>query len=150
MSYADALKEAQRLGYAEADPSGDVDGHDAAGKVVILANVIMGASLRMEDVDCTGISKITLEDVQSAHATGHRWKLIARAVRTENGVKASVKPERLPFSDPLTGVSGATNAVTYNTDLLGPVTLIGAGAGGKETAFAIISDLIELIYRSVP
>ncbi len=144
MSYADALAEAQRLGYAEADPTGDVEGFDAAGKLVILANVVFGASLRMEDVDRTGITRLTTADIESARANGERWKLIACAQRTPNGVTASVKPTRLPLSDPLAGVGGATNAITYATDLLGPVTLVGPGAGRRETGFAILSDLLEL------
>ncbi|MCC7450800.1 MAG: homoserine dehydrogenase [Anaerolineae bacterium] len=146
MSYADALTDAQRLGYAEADPTGDVEGFDAAGKLVILANVAFGASLRMDDVDRTGITKLTIDDIESARASGERWKLIACAQRTDHGVTASVKPTRLPVSDPLAGVDGATNAITYETDLLGSVTLVGPGAGRKETGFAILSDLLELAH----
>jgi homoserine dehydrogenase len=143
-TYASALAEAQRLGYAEADPSGDVEGFDAAGKVVILANTVLGGSLRMEDVDRTGITALTPDDIASARAASERWKLIARACRTPAGITASVRPERLPISDPLAGVSGATNAITYETDLLGAVTLVGPGAGRRETGFAILSDLLEL------
>ncbi len=143
-TYADALGEAQRLGYAEADPTGDVEGFDAAGKVVILANTVLGGSLRMEDVDRTGITALTPNDIASARAASERWKLIASACRTPNGIEASVRPERLPISDPLAGVSGAVNAITYETDLLGPVTLVGPGAGRRETGFAILSDLLEL------
>ncbi len=143
-TYGDALAEAQRLGYAEADPSGDVEGFDAAGKVVILANTVLDGSLRMEDVDRTGITALTPADITSARSASERWKLIARACRTENGIIASVKPERLPVSDPLAGVGGAVNAITYETDLLGPVTLVGPGAGRRETGFAILSDLLEL------
>jgi homoserine dehydrogenase len=143
-TYADALADAQRLGYAEADPSGDVEGFDAAGKVVILANTVLGGSLRMDAVDRTGITRLTPSDIGDARAEGQRWKLIARACRTENGITASVRPERLPLSDPLSGVSGATNAITYETDMLGPVTLIGPGAGRRETGYAILSDLLEL------
>jgi homoserine dehydrogenase len=144
-SYADALAEAQRLGYAEADPTGDVEGFDAAGKLVILANILFGTALTVDDVDLTGISKLTTADVETASANGQRWKLIARALRTDTGIAASVKPLALPLSDPLTGVAGAKNAVTYETDLLGPVTLIGAGAGRKETGFAILSDVLALL-----
>ena len=144
MSYADALADAQRLGYAEADPTGDVEGFDASGKLIILANVVFGVSLGMDDVDRTGITRLTVDDIESARASGERWKLIACAQRTPNGVTASVRPTRLPLSDPLAGVGGATNAITYETDLLGPVTLVGPGAGRKETGFAILSDLLEL------
>jgi homoserine dehydrogenase len=147
MPYAAALTEAQQRGYAEADPTGDVEGFDAAGKLVILANTIMGAALRMNDVDRTGISALTPDDITEARNSGERWKLIARAVRSENGVSASVKPERLPISDPLAGVGGVTNAVTYETDMLGAVTLVGPGAGRRETGFAILSDLLDLARR---
>jgi homoserine dehydrogenase len=143
-TYADALADAQKLGYAEADPTGDVEGFDAAGKLVILANTVLGGKLNMEDVDRTGITQLAPADIEAARAAGQRWKLIARANKTPEGVTASVRPERLPITDPLAGVSGATNAVTYETDKLGPVTLIGPGAGRKETGFAILSDMLAL------
>lgn len=143
-SYEEALAEAQRLGYAEADPTGDVEGFDAAGKVLILANTVLGASLGMNDVDRTGITQLTSDDIESAKANGERWKLIARAQRTEQGIQASVRPERLPITNPLASVSGASNAITYETDMLGPVTLVGPGAGRRETGFAILSDLLAL------
>jgi homoserine dehydrogenase len=147
LSFADCLKDAQRLGYAEADPAGDVEGFDAAGKLVILANTVLGGALGMGDVNRTGITGLTPADINAAKAAGERWKLIARARRTANGVTASVKPERLPLTDPLASVGGVTNAITYETDLLGPVTLVGPGAGRRETGFAILSDLIEIVSR---
>jgi homoserine dehydrogenase len=147
-SYAAALAEAQRLGYAEADPAGDVEGFDAAGKLVIIAKTILGAAIDMDDVARTGITGLKPADINAARTAGERWKLIARARRTKTGLVASVKPERLPRSDPLANVSGVTNAITYETDLLGPVTLIGPGAGRRETGFAILSDLLELARQS--
>jgi len=183
-SYADALAEAQRLGYAEADPTADVEGWDAAGKAVILANVLMGGELRVADVDRTGISGLTLADVEAAKAAGQRWKLIARVwaeaggdasqivatnARAEAGgdasqitpggivpggivpgriVRASVRPTRLPLSHPLAGVSGAVNACTYTTDLLGDVTLVGPGAGRMETGYAVLGDLLEIVRNT--
>lgn len=144
-SYAAALAEAQRLGYAEADPAGDVEGHDAAGKLAILTNIVMGATLFPNDVQTSGIIQITPDDIKEAAAAGERWKLIASAEITSEGkVSARVRLERLPLSDPLAGVSGVNNAVTYQTDLLGAVTLIGAGAGRQATGFAILSDLLAL------
>ncbi len=142
--YTDALAEAQWLGYAEADPSGDVEGHDAAGKLAILANVVLGGGLKPGDVDCTGITALTSADVQAAKDAGERWKLIASATLKNGKVNARVRPERLPVADPLTGVGGVTNAITYQTDLLGAVTLIGPGAGRPQTGFAILSDLLEM------
>jgi homoserine dehydrogenase len=147
-TYAAALAEAQRLGYAEANPAGDVEGFDAAGKLVIIAKTILGTPIDMDDVARTGITGLKPADINSARATGERWKLIARARRAKKGLVASVKPERLPLSDPLANVGGVTNAITYETDLLGPVTLIGAGAGRRETGFAILSDLLELARQS--
>jgi homoserine dehydrogenase len=148
-SYTDALAEAQIQGYAEADPTGDVEGFDAAGKVVILANVLMGAAITMHDVDRQGITALTPADIKSAQADGERWKLIAAVEKTPDGVKASVRPTRLPITHPLASVSGPTNAITFTTALLGDVTLIGPGAGRLATGYAILCDLLA-IARSTP
>jgi homoserine dehydrogenase len=142
--YSDVLAEAQRLGYAEADPSGDVDGHDAAGKAVILANVLLGAKLTPADVERQGISGITRDMVAAAGAAGQRWKLIARVWRDGQQVRASVQPTRLPISHPLAGVAGAMNALTVSVEWLGEVTLIGPGAGGNATGFALLSDILAI------
>ena len=144
-SYETALAEAQARGYAEADPTGDVEGIDAAGKVVILANLLMDAGLTLADVARQGISGLTAADVAEAAAAGERWKLIGTVARDEDGrVHADVQPVRLPLSHPLAAVSGATNAITYSTDLLGAVTLVGPGAGRTETGYALISDLLAI------
>ncbi len=142
--YADALAEAQAKGYAEADPTGDVEGFDAAGKVVILANVLMGLPLRMEDVERTGISGLTPADIEAAAEAGERWKLLG-SLRADGGeVKARVAPERVPRSHPLAGVGGAVNAVSFETTLLGTVTLVGPGAGRLETGYSVLVDLLEI------
>ena len=141
--YADALKDAQAKGYAEADPTGDVDGHDAAAKVVILANLVMGQSMTMKDVDCTGISGVTSSQIQSAQAENQRWKLIGTLESVNGQLEGSVKPAKLDASHPLYGICGATNAITYSTDLLGDITLIGPGAGRVETGYAIIGDILS-------
>jgi homoserine dehydrogenase len=146
-TYEEALAEAQRLGYAEADPTADVEGHDALGKLLILAAVVMDTPLSWEQVTCQGISGLTLDDVVQARAEGKRWKLIAQLKRVGDGVEASVGPQAISARAPLAGVSGATNAITYVTDLLGEVTLVGPGAGRRETGFALLADLLE-IYRS--
>jgi homoserine dehydrogenase len=143
-TYAAALAEAQEKGYAEADPTGDVEGYDAAGKVVILANVLMGASITLQDVDRQGITKLTPDDIASARANGQRWKLIARVEKGDGGMRASVRPTQLPVEHPLASVSGATNAITYTTDLLGDVTVIGPGAGRLATGYAILGDLLAI------
>jgi homoserine dehydrogenase len=142
--FAEVLAEAQQLGYAETDPSGDVDGHDAAAKVVILGNVLLGGSLTLADVETLGIRHLTQADIETARAQGKRWKLIGRVLPSDSGLQASVAPEMLPVTDPLANVGGATNALTYHTDLLGPVTLVGAGAGGPETAAGILADLLTV------
>jgi homoserine dehydrogenase len=143
-SYDVALAEAQQLGYAEADPAGDVEGYDAAAKALILANVVMDGQLGMSDVERTGITGLTDEQIASAAAAGERWKLLARVWREGDRVRASVVPTRLPISHPLASVGGVTNAITLTTDLLGDVTLIGPGAGGVATGFAVLSDILAL------
>jgi homoserine dehydrogenase len=148
-SYADALAEAQQLGYAEADPSGDVEGHDAAAKALILANVVMDANLGLDAVECSGITGLTPEMIAAAAAASERWKLLARVWREGEHVRARVAPARLPISHPLANVGGVTNAITFTTDLLGDVTLIGPGAGGVATGFAVLSDILamHLLWR---
>jgi len=142
--YADALADAQARGFAEADPTGDVEGHDAAGKVVILANLLMGASLKMADVERQGITQISASDITEAQENGECWKLIGRIEKVGDQLEASVQPTRIPLSNPLAAVSGATNAITYTTDLLGDVTLVGPGAGRIETGCALIGDLLAI------
>lgn len=140
MSYAEALAQAQQLGYAEADPAGDVEGWDAAGKVIILARALFNSSITFKDMDVKGITAITADDVREAAAAGEKWKLVARV--TPDG--GSVQPLRVKLSNPLAAVSGATNAITYSTDLMGDVTLVGAGAGRLQTGFGLLSDLLDI------
>jgi homoserine dehydrogenase len=145
MSYEDALKKAQKLGYAEADPTGDVEGLDTLGKVVILTNVVLEKNISWEDVKRKGITEITKEDIEIARKEGKRWKLIGSAEIKENGtINAKVWPEKLDINDPLAGISEATNALTFNTDELGKVTIIGPGAGKRETGFSLLIDLLEM------
>ncbi len=148
VDYEDALKKAQKLGYAEADPTSDVYGWDALAKVVILANVVMGHPLKIADVEREGIAKISLENVEQARKENKRWKLIGEIFR-ENGIlKAKVKPEKLLLSDPLANIMGTMNAITFETDLLGPVTVIGSGAGKIETGFSLLTDVLA-IHRNM-
>lgn len=135
-----ALREAQSLGYAEADPTNDLDGFDAAAKVVILANSVLGREITMDDVEVRGIRDITRQAVELAKAHGYRIRLIAEADR--EGI-ARVGPRLVPAGSSL-DVKGALNAVRFTTDLAGHVTLTGAGAGGMETAAAMLSDLMGL------
>lgn len=140
MSYADALAQAQALGYAEADPTADVGGWDAAGKAIILANALFNRPLQLSDMSVKGITEITAEDVETARKAGEKWKLIVTI--TPEG--ASVQPTCIPLSNPLAAVSGGTNAITYSTDLMGDITLVGSGAGRLQTGFGLLSDLLDI------
>lgn len=144
MTYNDVLNKAQELGYAEADPTGDVEGFDAMAKVIILSNVVMNASIGANDVDREGITKITPAMIVDAQKENARWKLIGSIEKTSSGVKASVKPEKLPLTHPLANIMGATNALTFTTDLLGDITIIGAGAGKIETGYSILTDILDI------
>lgn len=143
-SYEDVLAEAQKLGYAEADPTADVGGFDALAKVTILANVLMGENLKPDDIPCEGITKITLDDIEKARAEGKRWKLIGEIKKEGGKVAASVSPMMIDLSHPLAGVMGAVNAVTFTTDLMGDVTVTGPGAGRTETGYSILIDILEI------
>jgi homoserine dehydrogenase len=145
--YAEALATAQELGYAETDPSGDVEGHDAAAKLVILANVLFGAPLSLPDVDRRGIGTLEPATIAEARAAGQRWKLVARLESQDGVLRACVRPERLPQTHPLAGVIGAANAIVFGTRLLGDVTLIGPGAGRLETACAVVEDIAVIARR---
>ena len=146
-SYEEALKEAQDLGYAETDPSGDVDGWDAAVKVSILAKALFGVDLPIDQVDRTGISGISSEDIQAADKKGERIRLIATIENHGDSIRGSVKPLSLPLTHPLSQVQGVMNAACLTTDTLGPVTLIGAGAGGRETAQALLADILNIAQK---
>jgi homoserine dehydrogenase len=148
MNYANALLAAQTNGYAEADPTADVEGYDAAGKMVILANLLMGASLSMSDVKRMGIPHITPQDIASAHTSGRVWKLVGTVEKSEEKVTASVCPTLLPRTHRLAFITGISNAITYTTNLLGDVTILGPGAGRLETGYAIITDLLSIYRKS--
>ncbi|KND41804.1 homoserine dehydrogenase [Streptomyces stelliscabiei] len=145
LSFAEAVAEAQALGYAEADPTADIEGHDVQLKVVILANEVLGADLRRVDVPCTGLSALTADDVRRAAAEGLRWKLVGSATRRPDGtVDARVAPVALPAEHPLAGIAGPGNAIAFHTHPLGTVTVGGPGAGRIETAYALLSDVIAI------
>jgi homoserine dehydrogenase len=144
MSYEEALKKAQELGYAEAVPDADVLGWDALAKVTILANVVFGASSVPSDYPCEGITGITAAAIADARDQGKRFKLIGRVWREGEYVKASVAPATLDLSHPLASVMGATNAVTITTETLGDVTIVGPGAGRKETGYSMLIDLLKI------
>lgn len=145
LSFEESVLEAQSRGYAEADPTADIEGHDVQLKVLILANELLGADITLADVRRQGMSTLSPEDIRRARNEGRRWKLVGSARRNLDGsISAGVAPVALPLAHGLAGVSGANNAVSFNTDLLGPVTVSGPGAGRVETAYALLSDIIAM------
>lgn len=144
-SMDDAIKIAQELGYAEADPTADIEGFDVMLKVVILANQVLGANLKATDIIREGIVNISEEKIRSAKKEGKHWKLIGQASRNEDGsISASVSPQCLPVEDTLASVSGPINAITFDADLIGTVMVSGAGAGRIETAYALLADILNI------
>lgn len=144
LAYEDALQRAQELGYAEAVPDADVLGWDALAKVTILARVLFGAERNPFDFPCEGITGIKAADIQQARDRGKRFKLIGRVRRSGDRVVGSVRPEEIDLDHPLAGVMGATNAITITTDTLGDVTMVGPGAGKRETGFSLLADIITI------
>jgi len=144
MDYGEALKLAQQLGYAEADPTADVEGFDAVAKIVILSNVLLEGSLTPNDVRREGITALTREQVLAARAEGFRYKLIAQTKKSGDRIEAGVAPQKLPLSDPLAGIMGAQNALSFDLDLMGKITIQGAGAGKIETGYSILSDILAI------
>jgi homoserine dehydrogenase len=147
-SYADALEEAQRLGYAEADPGDDVSGRDAAFKTAILASLAFGERVAPWEVECEGIEGVSAEDVAAATERGEVIKLIGSAQRGADGrLEARVKPVSMPSDHPLAGVNGVTNAIFIEGPSVGRLLFTGPGAGGQATASAMLGDLIQVASR---
>ena len=144
LAFDECLREAQRLGYAEADPSFDVEGHDTAQKLSILASLAFGTRVDPGAVYVEGISSITLADLDAAAELGYRVKLLGVAMRTEAGIEQRVHPTMVPKESAIAQVVGVTNAVTVDADGLSPITLVGPGAGGMATASAVVSDLADI------
>jgi homoserine dehydrogenase len=142
ITFQEALDTAQKLGYAEREPSMDIDGFDTACKVVILANWIMNRKVTLKDVDRTGIREVTPDMLNEASKRGSTIKLIGSV----NGGKPTVKPTEIPKTNPLC-VSGVLNAVTFSTEYAAEQTIIGRGAGGIETAGAVLRDLLDIRHK---
>lgn len=147
-SYEAALAEAQELGYAEADPSGDVDGHDVAGKVSIMARVLTDQTIAPSDVERVPLRMLSSEDIETAAEEGKRWRYLAVLEPSGTGWAGKVEPRLVDTGHPLAAVTGATNAVTFTTELLGQVTLSGPGAGRAETAYSVLNDLARISATS--
>jgi len=144
MTYADALAGAQRLGYAEADPTADVEGHDAAAKLAIIASIAFGQKVVASDVYCQGITEITPADISIANRLGFAVKLLAVAEVDEAGsVLVRVHPAMVPHHHPLASVRDAFNAVVVDGRASGSLMFYGRGAGGDPTASAVLGDVID-------
>ncbi len=143
-SYAEALAEAQAQGYAEADPTGDVEGYDAAAKVAILARLVLGLNVPFASVERKGITSLTQADITGARARNEHWKLVGTVEKGSEGVITRVQPECLPNDHPLARIEGVTNAIVYTTQYLGDITLTGPGAGRLQTGYAILQDLFTI------
>ncbi|MBY4676151.1 homoserine dehydrogenase [Marinobacterium arenosum] len=143
--FADVLAEAQALGYAEADPTFDVEGIDAAHKLTILASIAFGIPLQFDKAYTEGISQITPEDVQYAEELGYRIKHLGVSRRTEQGVELRVHPTLIPAQALLANVNGVMNAVLVDGDAVGQTLYYGAGAGAEPTASAVVADIVDVV-----
>ena len=147
-TYDEALAEAQALGYAEADPTDDVSGADAAAKMAILATVAFGSRVRFEDVECRGIEELEPAHVAAAEQLGMVIRLVGIATLADGKVDVRVQPALVDRSHPLAAVDGAFNAVMLQGDAIREITLEGPGAGGLETASAVVADLVSVVGTS--
>ncbi|MET0276865.1 MAG: homoserine dehydrogenase [Pseudorhodoplanes sp.] len=141
LSFAECLKDAQRLGYAEADPTFDVEGYDTAQKLAILASIAFGTRVDCDSIFVEGISSIQPADLAAAEELGYRIKLLGVAVKTEGGIEQRVHPTMVPKDSAIAQVMGVTNAVTLDAEGIAPITLVGPGAGGLATASAVVADI---------
>lgn len=144
ISFEECLKDAQRLGYAEADPTFDIEGNDTAHKLALLTSLAFGTQIAADDIYLEGISNISLADIRAADELGYRIKLLGVAQKTDTGIEQRVHPTMVPTSSVIAQVHGVTNAVAIETDLLGELLLSGPGAGGNATASAVIGDIADI------
>ena len=149
LSFEACLKEAQRLGYAEADPTFDIEGQDTAHKLSLLTSLAFGCRISVDNIYLEGISNITQADIRAAGELGYRIKLLGVAQQTESGIEQRVHPTMVPTASVIAQVHGVTNAVAIETDILGELLLSGPGAGGDATASAVIGDIAD-IAKSQP
>jgi homoserine dehydrogenase len=145
-SYAEALAEAQGLGYAEADPTSDVDGHDSVYKLAIMASIAFSSRLHPSQVYREGITGLDPRDFRFAADMGYAIKLLAEGRKRDGAIELHVHPTLIPLSHLLSQVAGSNNAVVVDGDLVGTVLLYGQGAGGRPTASAVVGDLIDLVH----
>ncbi|MBW3098147.1 homoserine dehydrogenase [Pseudohoeflea coraliihabitans] len=144
MGFAECLKEAQRLGYAEADPTFDIEGNDTAHKLAILTSLAFGTEIAGDDIYLEGITNISIEDIHAAEELGYRIKLLGVAQRTASGIEQRVHPTMVPLDSMIAQVDGVTNAVSIEADIVGELVLSGPGAGGDATASAVLGDIADI------
>jgi homoserine dehydrogenase len=144
LSFDECLKEAQRLGYAEADPSFDIEGHDTAQKLSILASLTFGIRVDPAAIYVEGITSITTADLEAAEELGYRIKLLGVAVKTDKGIEQRVHPTMVRKDSAIAQVMDVTNAVTIDAEGIPPITLVGPGAGGMATASAVVADIADI------
>jgi homoserine dehydrogenase len=143
-AFGDVLKEAQDLGYAEADPTFDIGGFDTAHKLTILTSLAFGTEVALDEIHVEGIDTISAADIEAADSMGFRIKLLGVAMRTDSGIEARVNPAMVPKHATIAGVSGVTNAVAIECSHAGNLLLVGPGAGGKATASSVMSDIYDI------
>lgn len=144
LGFAECLADAQRLGYAEADPTFDIEGFDTAHKLAILTSLAFGCEIDMDAIYVEGISSISKADIEAASELGYRIKLLGVALRTDSGIEQRVHPTMVPRSSAIARIDGVLNAVAVDGDTVGEVVLVGPGAGGNATASAVIADLADV------
>jgi homoserine dehydrogenase len=144
-TFDEAVAQAQSIGVAETDPSGDILGWDAAVKVAALVTVLMDHPMKPQDIDRQGIEAITPSLVREAREQGRRWKLVCSAERKGESVAARVRPERLEAGDPLYGVMGTSSSITFKTDVLGDLTLVEDNPGPETTAYGLLADFVDAV-----
>lgn len=144
ISFEDCLADAQRLGYAEADPTFDIEGNDTAHKLAILTSLAFGTKISDDSIYLEGITSITTADIQAADELGYRIKLLGVAQRTETGIEQRVHPTMVPKSSAIARIDGVLNAVAVDGDFVGEIVLVGPGAGGDATASSVVGDLADI------
>ncbi len=145
--YYEALKEAQKRGYAETNPDADIKGLDALAKIVILTKISMNYPLQLSEVKVKGIEHLRKEDIEAARKQGKRWKLVASVSKIDGKIYARISPEMVGEEDPLSHIKGTENGVVIKTDILGKIFLKGPGAGRTETGYALFLDLLKLLKQ---
>lgn len=144
LSFEECLKDAQDLGFAEADPTFDIEGNDTAHKLAILTSLAFGTAIAPDAIYLEGITRITIEDIEAAHDLGYRIKLLGIATRTPDGVESRVHPAMVPLQSAIAEIGGVTNAVSVEADTVGSLMMSGPGAGGDATASAVAGDICDI------